>query len=462
MQQLLDQFEQILGANGVLTGEDVSSREAGWGRGACEAAAILRPRSTEELSQVLKICHEAGQPVVAQGGKTGMVDGCVAKPSELAISLERMNRVEELDPLSRTLTVEAGVPLQAVQEAAEEAGFSFPLDLGARGSATIGGNIATNAGGNRVIRHGMTRNLVLGLEAVLADGTIISSMSKVIKNNAAYDIKQLFIGSEGTLGIVTRAVLKLSPLLSSQNTVLAATDSFDKVTELLNYMDRELGGQLSAFEVMWNSYYTLATSEGEYGRQSPMERDYPYYILIEAMGTDQTRDAEHFELLLEQVFEREIIIDAVIAKSQKERDELWEIRDNILCFIEWFPVFLYDISLAIPDMERYLAGIEEKIVARWPQGRVGIFGHLGDGNLHVVVSVGSDDPQQHHEVNEIIYSALAPLNGSLSAEHGIGLEKRDYLHYSRTAEEIALMRSLKQTMDPKGILNPGKVLAPET
>ncbi len=238
MDTLLQQFEAIVGSNGVLTGEDVSSRAAGWNKGPCEAAAILRPRNTEELSRILKICHAADQPVVPQGGKTGVVDGCIAAGNEIAISLERMKQIEEVDTASRTMTVQAGVPLQAVQEAAETAGFSFPLDFGARGSATIGGNIATNAGGNRVIRHGMTRNLVLGVEAVLADGTVISSMSHVIKNNAAYDLKQLFIGSEGTLGIVARAVLKLSPLLTSENTVLAASDSFQKVAQLLNLMDR--------------------------------------------------------------------------------------------------------------------------------------------------------------------------------------------------------------------------------
>ncbi len=458
MDTLLQQFEAIVGSNGVLTGEDVSSRAAGWNKGPCEAAAILRPRNTEELSRILKICHAADQPVVPQGGKTGVVDGCIAAGNEIAISLERMKQIEEIDTASRTMTVQAGVPLQAVQEAAETAGFSFPLDFGARGSATIGGNIATNAGGNRVIRHGMTRNLVLGVEAVLADGTVISSMSHVIKNNAAYDLKQLFIGSEGTLGIVARAVLKLSPLLTSENTVLAASDSFQKVAQLLNFMDRELGGQLSSFEVMWNSYYQLATNEGETGRQSPIERNYPFYILMESMGTDQARDAERFELLLEQALERELIVDAVITKSQKERDELWEIRDNITAFIEWWPVFAYDISLAIPHMEGYLEGIEADIKARWPQGKIAIFGHLGDGNLHVVVSVGGDDAETRHEVNEIVYSALAPLQGSLSAEHGIGLEKRDYLQYSRSPEEIALMHTLKHALDPKGILNPGKVL----
>lgn len=190
-----------------------------------------------------------------------------------------------------------------------------------------------------------------------------------------------------------------------------------------------------------------------------MDRSYPYYILVESMGTDQQRDSEQFELLLERVFEEGLIVDAVIAKSQKERDALWEIRDNIISFLEWFPVFIYDVSLAIPDMEDYLAGVEAALARQWPEGKLAIFGHLGDGNLHLVVATGSDSKADHHRANEIIYGALQPLNGSLSAEHGIGLEKRDYLQYSRSPEEIALMRSLKHTLDPTGILNPGKVLA---
>lgn len=459
MDALLDQYRKILGKGGVLVGDDVTSRIAGWGKGACEAAAILRPRSTAELSEVLRISNEAGQAIVAQGGKTGLVEGCIAAANEVALSLELMNHIEEIDTDSRTMTVEAGVPLQVIQEAAEDQGFMFPLDLGARGSATIGGNIATNAGGNRVIRHGMTRNLVLGVEAVLADGTVIPSMSKVIKNNAAYDLKQLFIGSEGTLGIVTRAVLKLSPMLNSNNTALIACDDFASVTQLLNFMDKELGGQLSSFEVMWNSFYQLATQPGENGKPSPISRDYPYYILLEAMGIDQQKDSEHFENLLEKAMENGLLVDAVLAKSEKERNELWEIRDNILSLVAWWPVFIYDVSLAISDMDHYLKRMGERLEKRWAEVQYAIFGHLGDGNLHVVVSVGDDSPESHHQINEILYSELQPINGSLSAEHGIGLEKKNYLHYSRSAEEIALMRTMKQALDPKGILNPGKVLA---
>lgn len=458
MLSLLDKYLEVLGTQGVLTGDDVSSRSARWSGGQCEAQAIVRPASTEELSAIMKISHAAGQAIVPQGGKTGMVDGCIASGEEIALSLERMNKIEELDTHSRTMTVQAGVPLQHIQEAAAEQSLMFPLDLGARGSATIGGNISTNAGGNRVIRYGMTRNLVLGLETVLADGTVISSMSKVIKNNAAYDLKQLFIGSEGTLGIVSRAVLKLSPLLSSQNTALLATDDFSKVTELLHFIDGALGGQLSAFEVMWNSYYQVVTSNDESGKSSPMARDYPYYVLIEAMGTDQPSDEQRFESILAAALDKSLLIDAVIAKSGPERDGLWEIRDNIHALVQWGPVFIYDVSLAIADMPGYLVKTEARLKANWPDVRYAIFGHLGDGNLHLVVAVGDDSEQAHHQVNEILYSELQPLNGSLSAEHGIGLEKRHYLHYSRSAEEIALMRSLKQTLDPKGILNPGKVL----
>jgi FAD/FMN-containing dehydrogenase len=225
-------------------------------------------------------------------------------------------------------------------------------------------------------------------------------------------------------------------------------------------MDRELGGQLSAFEVMWNSFYQLATNDLGTGKHSPMDRGYPYYILMESMGTNQEKEAEQFENLLEQVFEQEMIVDAVIAKSHKERDELWQIRDNIESVVQWWPVFVFDISLPISNMESYLLAMEAGVRAQWPDANIGIFGHLGDGNLHLLIGVGKDTPELRHQVNEIVYGELAPLNGSLSAEHGIGLEKRDYLQYSRNPEEIALMRTLKSALDPNNILNPGKVLAP--
>ncbi|MCW8872889.1 MAG: FAD-binding oxidoreductase, partial [Xanthomonadales bacterium] len=329
MNTLIEQIRSILGDQAVLTGTDVSNRSDSWPpTGGCQAMAIVRPASTAEVSEVLRLCHAAGQTVVTHGGLTGLVGGAKTGPADIVLSLERMNRMEPVDTVNRTVVVDAGVPLQKVQEAAEAADLLFPLDLGARGSATIGGNISTNAGGNSVIRYGMTREQVLGVEAVLADGTAISSMKDVIKNNTGYDLKQLFIGSEGTLGVVTRAVLRLRPLPRSRNTALVALDSFDKVAQFLRAMDAALGGTLSAFEVLWNDFYHLIVGDGK-RHVLPLGTEHPFYVLLESTGGSEDSDRERFESALEEAFERELLADAVIAQSKQQRSDLWAIRDDV-------------------------------------------------------------------------------------------------------------------------------------
>lgn len=457
MPALIDELKDILDSNGLLSGADARAREEAWSMGASQAALIVRPKNTEELSQVMAACFRHKQRVVTHGGKTGMVGACTARQDEIVITTERMNRIEQIDRNNHTMIVQAGVPLQLVQTAAEDAGFSFALDFGARGSATLGGCIATNAGGNRVIRYGMTRELVLGLEVVLADGTVISSMNEVIKNNAGYDIKQLFIGSEGTLGIVTRAVLKLSSLLPTLNTVLAALDSFEQVTQLLARANAGLGGQLCAFEVMWASFYDIASRKAE---TPPFAQAYPFYVLLEAQGSSPDSDRAQFEAFLESAMEDGVIRDAVLPQSRHEREKLWAIRDNIESLFALWPLFVFDISVPIHRMQHYLDATEQRLRARWPGMTRCVFGHLGDGNLHIVIAVGSDSADTRHAVEEIIYSELQPLHGSVSAEHGIGIEKKPYLRYSRSAPEIALMRAIKQTLDPHNLLNAGRVFDP--
>jgi FAD/FMN-containing dehydrogenase len=460
MTELLHQCSAILGPGGLLTGADVYSRQAAWNQGPCLAKAILRPRSTSQLCSTLKLCHAAGQAIVTQGGKTGKADGCLADHTEFVVSLERMRQVLDIDPTTRTITVQAGATLQQVQEAAASADSLFPLDLGARGSATIGGNIATNAGGNRVLRYGMMRNLVVGLEAILADGSVISSMDKMLKNNAGYDLKQLFIGSEGTLGIVTQAILKLSPATTSQNTALVACASLQQIRRLLTALEKQLKGQLSAFEVMWQNYFELVTNDDPPGLRSPLPRDYAFYALIEANGYEDEADRQMFEDVLAEALESELLADAVVARSIKDRDNLWAIRDNVRAYLAWHPVFSYDVSLGIADIEAYVDEVQDQIQHRWPASRIAIFGHLGDGNIHLAVAVGDGSDATHDAVNHCVYRILSRYHGSISAEHGIGLAKRDYLHYSRSPEEIALMHTLKRALDPRGILNPGKVLPP--
>ncbi len=458
---LIAGLKAALGDDVVLTGDDVTARAGdGSGTAPCAARAVLRPRTTEQVSAALAACHRAGQPVVPQGGLTGLVGGGVAGDLEVAITLERMTAIEEIDPVGRTMTVQAGAALQRIQEAAEAQGLLFPLDLGARGSCTIGGNVATNAGGNRVIRYGMTRESVLGLEAVLADGTVLSSMNRMVKNNAGYDLKHLFVGSEGTLGIVTRVVLRLERRPRSHNCALLAAPGFAEVTELLRRLEEDLGGSMSAFEVMWREFYELVT--GPRARTSPpIPHGDPCYVLVESLGTRPEADALQFEEALGDCMEAGLIGNAVLGRSKAERDEIWALRDDVEQLGHLAPIFTFDVSLRITDMERYVADIKAALTDRWPDSRCVVFGHLGDGNLHVVVSVGDGSPAARSAVEEIVYGRLEPIGGSVSAEHGIGFEKRPHLGRSRSAEEIDLMKTLKRTLDPKGILNPGRVFEAE-
>ncbi len=458
MSQLVADLVGIAGSDGVLTGEDVSSRAVGiWRPQSIQALAIVRPRTTDEVSEILKLCHARGQTVIAHGGRTGLVEGADTVQTDLILSLERMNQIESVDVVNRTMTLQAGVMLQAAQEEAERNGLLYPLDIGARGSCTIGGNIATNAGGNRVIRFGMTRDMVLGTEAVLADGTIVSSMNEMIKNNAGFDIKQLFIGTEGCLGVVTRAVVRLRELPRSQETAIVAADSFEKMPLILKHMDACLGGTLSAFEVMWNDFYRLVTTPPAKQRP-PLEQSYPIYVLIETMGGDPENDRVRLEDGLAEALDKGLATDATVAQNGDQRKQFWAMRDDVEQIFQYDPVFIYDVSLQVPYMERYVDEVRDKLQRRFGHHQLFTFGHMGDGNLHFAISAG-DDESAHHDVNLCVYEPLRPIGGSVSAEHGVGLEKKPYLDISRNSIEVNMMRTLKSTLDPKGILNPGKVFA---
>ncbi len=461
MTDIIDKIRAIVGDGGLITGDDVRQRPADWrGLAKCEALAIVRPASTGEVSAVMRACNESRQTVIPFGGLTGLVHATDAAPSEIMLSLERMTAIEEIDRIGRTAIVQAGAPLQLVQQAAEERGLKFAVDLGARGSCTIGGNIATNAGGNQVLRYGMMRAQVLGLEVVLADGTIISSMNTMLKNNAGYDLKQLFIGSEGTLGVVTRAVLRLHPCPLSKNTALVAVPSFAALTDLFAVMGEQLSGQLTAFEVMWQDYYRLiAIDSGRH--KAPLSGEYSHYALIESQGASPERDAQQFSDALELAVERELIADAVIAQSEAQRESIWSIREDIAgLMIALMPGFGFDISLPIRSMNDYVGSLKAQVRKGWGDaGKVVVFGHLGDCNLHIIVSVGDDRDETRKNIEQIVYAPLTELGGSISAEHGIGLEKRNYLNLSRNSAEIELMRKMKAALDPNNILNPDKIFA---
>ena len=453
----LERLAEIVGREALLTDNDVRSRATSWAdQSPCQALALVRPASTGQVSQVLAACHAAGQPVVPMGGLTGLVKGCAAGPGEIGLLFDRLNRIENVDPIGRTMTLQAGVAVQTVQDEAEKHGLMYPVDFGARGSAQIGGSVATNAGGNGVIRYGMTRDSVLGLEAVLADGTVISSMNRMIKNNAAYDLKHLFVGSEGTLGVITRLVLRLREQPRSTQTAFVACASFQDVIAVLKHMDASLGGSLSAFEVMWNEFYRLVTTSPAKG-VAPLAQDFPYYILMEASGGDAVRDQEQFEAALGEAIESGIVADAAMATSKAQREAMWGLRDDVEQMFRMGMPVAFDVSLPLADMEAYVAEAVLRLEREWPAYRRFVFGHLGDGNLHLIVC-GPPSLEARHGIERCVYEPLGERNGSVSAEHGIGLEKQPWLPLSRSPAELELMRRLKQTLDPKGILNPGRVL----
>lgn len=456
---IVQQLLAALGPECVKTSEQASQRMASnWVNAQnLQCRALLLPQTAQEVATALQICHAAKQAIVPHGGLTNVVGGVQTQPHEIALSLERMNAIEAIDVVNQTATVQAGVVLQQLQIQLNPSGLFFPLDLGAKGSCMIGGNISTNAGGLQALRYGVTRNLVLGLEVVLADGIIISSMNHLLKNNAGYDLKHLFIGSEGTLGIVTRAVLKLEALPLSRNTAYLALNSFAQACDFLNFAKKTLGHTLTTYELLWQDYYRLMTSPPA-RHAPPLPQGHAYYVLLETAGYHPENDQRLFQDTLEKAFESGLIADACLAQSQQELDWFWGIREQVdFIFSVHQPVFLFDVSLPISTMETYTQEIHQELKAVWPDVFLYVFGHMGDGNLHLFVSCGQNDHATRHQVEAIVFGPLTAIGGSITAEHGVGLEKKEWLHLSRNPAEIALMRQLKSALDPHGILNPGKI-----
>lgn len=423
---------------------------------AVRPAAVARPATTAEVSTVLRMCHARGVPVVVQGGRTGLAGGATPCSGSVILSTERMRAIEPVDTASATVVADAGVTLETVQRAADFAGLLFPLDIGGRGSCTIGGNISTNAGGNRVLRYGMMRELVVGIEAVLADGTILTSLSRMQKNNAGYDLKQLFIGTEGTLGVVTRAVLRLFPKPSSTQTALCAVADYDAIVRLLSAARKRLGSDLSAFEVMWPEFYRLGT-EG-LGIRAPLPEGSGAYVLIDSMGTDAGRDEPRFQEFVESALTDGTIADAVVAQSIREAEELWRIRDSSGEFHRTFwPYVGFDVSIPIGGIGRFIDDCKSRLARCWADVQTVWFGHVADSNIHICVRVPCLEAQPAQRIDAVVYDCVGDYAGSISAEHGIGIVKREFLGKSRTAAEIDTMRLLKRTLDSRSILNPGKI-----
>lgn len=447
----------LVGEAGILVGDDVHARSTTpFGIVPSRASLLVRPGSVGELSSVVRWCAEHGQRIVLHGGCTGVSGGVVSDPSDVIISLERMRRIEEIDPHACTATVEAGVTLAALQEAAAAHGLMYPIDLISQGTATIGGTLSTNAGGNRVIRWGMTRQQVLGVEAVLADGTVVRAMNRLLKNNTGIDLKQLFIGSEGVLGIVTRAVVQLVPVPKTSSVVLAAVDGFEALLALLARARRL--PILSAFEVMWNDYYALMAASGT-GRD-PLPARFPYYVLVETLGYEAEYDDALVGRFHEDVVASGLAVDAVVAHSDRDRLRLWRVREGAEVIVAAMRPFVsFDIGLPLREIERGIEAVRAALGAAFPEARSVTFGHLGDGNVHLAVTVGAGTVSRESAIEEVVFREVARFGGTISAEHGIGRAKRAFLHYCRGEAEIGLMRRLKEALDPARVLN-AEVLLP--
>ncbi len=425
--------------------------------------ALVRPATTEEVSAALRICHQFRVPVVPQGGMTGLAGGALPSADSVALSLDRMNTIESIDKAGATATVQAGVTLQQLHEAAQAQNLSFGVDLGARGSCQIGGNLATNAGGNSVLRQGMMREQALGLEVVLADGTVLPMLRPMVKNNTGYDLKQFFIGAEGTLGVITRALLRLRPADTARATALIAMPDFDAAVKLLGRLQQRFPGTLSAFELMWEDF--LSTAVQWLGVTAPFAPLPPLAALVDVAGQDEAALAEALEAVLGDAMEAGEVTDAVVAQSHNQARSLWNLREIPAEFATRTLPINFDVSLPTASIGVYADDCVAALAQRWPGHRTLRFGHIGDGNLHLTVdmrSLGDDalaDPAHTiHAVDEVVYSRAAAYGGSISAEHGIGLIKKPFLGLSRTPAELAIMKAIKQALDPLGLMNPGKVL----
>ncbi len=466
---LLGELAAVCGQAHVLHEGDLSAWEADWRKRARgRALAVVRPASTEQVALVVQACARAGVSLVPQGGNTGLVVGSIPDDSgqQIVLSLQRMTRVRALDQANLTVTVEAGCILQTLQEHARQHGFLFPLSLAAEGSCTLGGNLATNAGGTQVLRYGNARELCLGLEVVTAQGEVWEGLSGLRKDNTGYDLRDLFIGSEGTLGVITAATLKLHPLPASRLTAWAAVPGMAEAVALLGLAQRELSASLTGFEAM--SQFALSLVAKHFPQQRvPFFESTPWCVLLENSDHESAEHARAmFERLLEKALEQGLVSDAVVAENIAQAQQLWHIRESIpLAQAQEGLNIKHDISVPISLIPAFVQQTDELLAREIPGVRLVNFGHLGDGNLHYNVQApeGGDAKEflctQESRINALVYESVRSFKGSISAEHGVGSLKVDELTHHKSPVAMGMMRAIKQALDPQNLMNPGRVLS---
>lgn len=475
----IEAFQQILGPNAVLDAskDDVSGYNQDWMKKYVgQTQLVLRPKTTQQVAQVLGHCNAQKLAVVPQGGNTGLVGGSVPVFDEIVLSLAGLNQVRSFDANSGILKVDAGVVLEAADDFLREKGYIFPLDLGAKGSCFVGGNVATNAGGLRLLRYGSLHGSVLGLEVVLADGTIVNSMDALRKDNTGYDLKQLFIGSEGTLGVITGVSILCPSRPKAVNIAFLGLESYDAVQECFKRAKADLGEILSAFEFMDRDSQTLAAihlktthplcQEDDTGVESVPE--YPFYVLIETSGSDKEHDDVKLEKFLESVMESEVVADGTVSQDEAQLKTLWTWRESVAESSQQFGgVYKYDVSLPLDSMYSLVEAVKERLneagimstedPSKPVFDAVG-YGHIGDGNLHLNVAVREYSKEIESVLEPFVYEFIQKHKGSISAEHGLGFQKKNYIGYSKSQIEIDIMKQLKNKFDPNAILNPYKYI----
>lgn len=466
-QTLIGQLAHIVGPEGIIADKaDHEGYVRDWlGKWHGATPVVIRPRSTTEVAAVMRLCHQTHTPVVAQGGNTGMSGAATpdASDSQVILSLNRMRRVRDVDPMNNTVTVDAGVTLAEVQQIAADAGRLFPLSLGSQGSCTIGGNVATNAGGTGVLKYGNTRDLVLGLEVVLPDGRVWNGLRALRKDNTGYDLKNLFVGSEGTLGIVTAVVLKLFPAIRKRQTAWLGLASLSATVDVLRALQDACGDSMTAFEMMTQASLDLVLRH-QTGARSPLDTPAAFHVLVEISHAAAGADETVFESALQTLIEQGVLLDAALASSHTQAQALWALREGISpAQVAAGHAIKHDIALPISSLAKFVHEADALCAKAYPEFTVINFGHIGDGNLHYnVLAAKSLDARAYADavehLNRLVHDLVAQFGGSISAEHGVGQLRRDEIKRYKSSVEMDLMLTLKRALDPNQLMNPGKLL----